>query len=99
MIGVGRRGCLALISMIGVGRRGCLALISMIGVGRRGCPAFIYAILSATDSASFSMASPGFETVSGPLVGAPRCWTTCASSCAISLSPSVVLGLYWSWAK
>ena len=55
--------------------------------------------LSATASASFSMASPGFETVSGPLVGAPRCWTTCASSCAISLSPSEVFGLYWSLAK
>ena len=57
------------------------------------------AILSATSSASRSMESPGFETVSGPLVGAPRCCTTCASSCAISLSPSEVLGLYWSCAK
>ena len=47
----------------------------------------------ATASASFSIASPGLETVSGPLVGAPRCWTTCASSWAIRRSPSDVFGL------
>ena len=40
-----------------------------------------------------SIASPGLETVSGPLVGAPRCWTTCASSWAIRWSPSDVSGL------
>ena len=69
--------------------------------GDRGLLRFCHygAILSATSSASRSIESPGFETVSGPLVGAPRCCTTCASSCAISLSPSEVLGLYWSCAK
>ena len=42
---------------------------------------------SATESASRSIASPGCDTLSGPLALAPRCWTTCASSWAISLSP------------
>src|SRR4051794_17060101 len=44
MIGVGRRGCIALPSMIGVGRRGCIALPSMIGVLRRGWIALAWMI-------------------------------------------------------
>ena len=56
-------------------------------------------IESATESASVSSVSPGCETVSGPLLGAPRCWTTWASSWAISWSPSAEPGLYWPLAK
>src|SRR4051794_20126043 len=33
MIGVGRRGCPALLTMIGVGRRGCLALLTSAAAG------------------------------------------------------------------
>ena len=53
----------------------------------------------ATASASLSIASPGCDTVSGPLVDEPRCCTTWASSCAISLSPDAEPGLYSPFAK
>src|SRR5262249_52651248 len=43
---------------------------------RRGVGHVVQAIWSATESASVSIASPGLDTVSGPEVGAPRCWTT-----------------------
>ena len=38
----------------------------------------------ATPSASTSSDSPGFETTSGPDIGAPRCWSVWATSWAIS---------------
>ena len=48
----------------------------------------------AIASASRSIASPGWDTVSGPLSGAPRCCTVWAASCAISSVPAELPGLY-----
>ena len=69
--------------------------------GRRTgrCHAAAQAIRSATESASRSIASPGCDTESGPLAEEPRCWTTWASSWAISLSPDDEPGLYSPLAK
>ena len=79
--------------------RGHHAAIDEVEADRLGHLANTQAIESATESASVSSASPGLETVSGPVLAAPRCWTTWASSWAIRRSPSAEPGLYSPLAK
>ena len=75
------------------------AAVDEVEADRLGHVANTQAIESATESASVSRASPGWETVSGPVLAAPRCWTTWASSWAIRRSPSAEPGLYSPLAK
>ena len=79
--------------------RGHHAVIDEVEADPRSHLTNTQAIESATESASVSSASPGLETVSGPVLAAPRCCTTWASSWAISRSPSAEPGLYSPLAK
>jgi hypothetical protein len=55
---------------------------------------------AAAASASRSSASPGWETSSSSGTPPPvPCWTTCASSCAISSCPAPEAGAYSPWLK
>ena len=69
--------------------------------GRRSRPRRVLQPRSspAVWSAASSSGSPGFETTSGPLIGAPSCWSACATSWAISSRPAAVCGWYSPGAK